>query len=208
MKEELKPVKYTPKVVKMAFSSIPKCTSCAKSVYKMEEVIAVGRIWHNSCFTCGGTSNLGGCGRVLTRDGYVDHENNPFCMACHSKLFRPKGYGYGNALSTDYGPAPTPAATTSATTDAVTAGMSKLSTTEDAPSVPAPAPAAPSVSSPAPELKPPAPAAPVPKPAAAAPRAAPGNTTLTIAVLADTLSSYAYALTSLTTRPIYLSMQL
>lgn len=35
-------------------SAAPKCTVCAKTVYKMEEVSAVGRLWHNSCFTCGG----------------------------------------------------------------------------------------------------------------------------------------------------------
>jgi hypothetical protein len=33
----------------------PKCTACAKSVYKMEELLAVGRTWHAACFVCGGT---------------------------------------------------------------------------------------------------------------------------------------------------------
>jgi len=104
-KQDAAPVKYSPKVVVNAFNSTPKCTICAKSVYKMEEMIAVGRVWHLNCFTCGGSSDLG-CKKVLRRDGYVDHENNPFCLACHAKLFRPKGVGYGAALNTDYGPAP------------------------------------------------------------------------------------------------------
>lgn len=101
------PVKYAPKVVKMSFESTPKCTVCSKSVYKMEEVIAVGRIWHKTCFTCGGSCTLAhkqGCKRVLARDGYLDHENEPYCNACYSRLFKPKGYGIGISLELDYGP--------------------------------------------------------------------------------------------------------
>jgi hypothetical protein len=100
------PAKYTPtNNVTVSTNSAPKCTSCAKTVYKMEEIIAVGRVWHNSCFVCGGTKG-DGCKRSLTRDNYVDHENHPYCNPCYSKLFRPKGFGYGNTLSTDYGPTP------------------------------------------------------------------------------------------------------
>jgi cysteine/glycine-rich protein len=140
IKEELKPVKYTPKVVNMAFNNIPKCTICAKSVYKMEEMVAVGRIWHLACFTCGGSSKEPACHRVLKRDGYVDHENNPFCNACHSKLFKPKGFGYGAAaLSTDYGPvADAQAASATTATQEVTAGVAKMTTSS--PSAPAAAP--------------------------------------------------------------------
>lgn len=98
--------KYTPTNSVAAGVTAPKCTSCAKTVYKMEEVIAVGRVWHNTCFTCGGTNSSGlGCKKTLRRDDYVDHENQPFCLACYAKLFRPKGFGYGNTLNTDYGPA-------------------------------------------------------------------------------------------------------
>ena len=31
-----------------------KCPNCAKTVYKMEELLALGCIWHKDCFTCGG----------------------------------------------------------------------------------------------------------------------------------------------------------
>lgn len=139
-KEDAKPVKYTPKVVTMAFNSTPKCTICAKSVYKMEEMVAVGRVWHLNCFTCGGSSTEG-CKRVLKRDGYVDHENNPFCIACHSKLYRPKGFGYGNTLNTDYGPAPTAVEETAiaTATSEATAEMAKVSVTASPPAPLAPA---------------------------------------------------------------------
>lgn len=51
-----------------------------------------------------GGRNSDGCGRVLTRDKYLDHDSEPYCPACYNKLFRPKGYGFGTTLSTDYGP--------------------------------------------------------------------------------------------------------
>lgn len=142
-KEDTKPVKYTPKVVNMAFNSTPKCTICAKSVYKMEEMVAVGRVWHLNCFTCGGSSDVG-CKRVLKRDGYVDHENNPFCLACHSKLYRPKGFGYGNTLNTDYGPIPGAEGAAaerpveSAAMAEVTAEVAKATVTASAPAALAP----------------------------------------------------------------------
>eukprot|EP01038_Epipyxis_sp_PR26KG_P013184 gene13184-17667_t len=88
-----------------AANSTPKCTICAKSVYKMEEIIAIGVVWHTACFTCGGKEN-NGCGKVLKRTDYVDHEGQPYCNPCYSKLYRPVGFGYGNSLNTDYGPSP------------------------------------------------------------------------------------------------------
>lgn len=130
------PVKYTPTVVKMAFESTPKCTVCGKSVYKMEEVIAVGRIWHSACFTCGGNnSNQLGCKRVLTRHGYVDHENDPFCNTCHSKLFKPKGYGHGNSLELDYGPGMTKSTISNPTTAEIAVNNGKTIIAPSRPSV-------------------------------------------------------------------------
>ena len=79
----------------------PKCCVCAKSVFFKEELKAIGRIWHASCFTCGGgKSDSQGCKKTLKRDGYLDHENQPYCNACYSKLFKPKGFGFSNTLST------------------------------------------------------------------------------------------------------------
>lgn len=55
----------TPKVT--PFNGSNKCFVCTKTVYKMEEIIAIGHCWHDKCFTCGGT-NSDGCNRVLKRD--------------------------------------------------------------------------------------------------------------------------------------------
>ena len=72
----------------------PACTRCAKSVYKMEEMLAVNRVWHKACFTCGGSAD-DGCNRTLNLDKYLEHENNPYCEACYAALFKPKGFGAG-----------------------------------------------------------------------------------------------------------------
>ena len=48
------------------------CTSCGKGVCHSspEEVIAVNRTWHKTCFVCGGTGNQG-CKRQLSLLAYV-----------------------------------------------------------------------------------------------------------------------------------------
>ena len=58
---------------------------------------------------------------MLKRDGYVDHENQPFCKACHGKLFGPKGYGYGSAALNSYPTAPPAAAAAASASAAVAA---------------------------------------------------------------------------------------
>ena len=65
----------------------------------MEEIVAIGRVWHTACFTCGGGKGEGGCGKTLPRTGYLDHNAQPYCASCHGKLFGPKGFGYGNTLN-------------------------------------------------------------------------------------------------------------
>ena len=70
-----------------------KCPNCAKTVFKMEELLALGCIWHKDCFTCGGPApNVGepehlGCGRVLTIDAHDQHAGLPYCKACFQRNF-------------------------------------------------------------------------------------------------------------------------
>lgn len=151
--EPPKPVEtYHPKVT--PFNPVNKCIMCDKTVYKTEEVIAVGNVWHKTCFTCGG-KNSDGCNRVLKLDGYLDHDKQPYCNACFNKNFRTKGFGYGNTLNTDFGE-----------NDQTKRTVSPLRATP--PFVPAapPAPPAPKAAPPAPPAAPPAPPAP---PASVAP---------------------------------------
>ena len=82
-------------------STAPSCCQCAKPVYKMEEVIALGKVWHKTCFTCG-KGFTDGCNKTLRLDNYLDHDNAPYCTSCHTKLFKPKGYG--NAGMSTYVP--------------------------------------------------------------------------------------------------------
>lgn len=91
-----------PAIAAAAPGASKKCCVCEKTVYKMEEIIAIGRLWHDKCFTCGGHGSEG-CRKVLTRDGYSDHEGEPFCNACYSKLFRPKGFNAGSNINTAVG---------------------------------------------------------------------------------------------------------
>ena len=78
----------------------PKCWICDKSVYKMEEVIAISKTWHRSCFLCGGKHNAdgdpkAGCKKGLTLDTYLEHDKEPYCQACHRRNFGAKGFGFG-----------------------------------------------------------------------------------------------------------------
>lgn len=78
----------------------PKCWICNKSVYKMEEVIAISKTWHKTCFTCGGKHNVegdpkAGCKKGLTLDTYLEHDKEPYCQACHRRNFGAKGFGFG-----------------------------------------------------------------------------------------------------------------
>lgn len=108
---------YKPKVV-VNTTGAPKCCLCAKTVYKPEEVQALGRIWHQSCFTCGGGKpDTLGCKKTLKKmEGYVDHDNQPFCSNCHSKFYKPKGYGFSNTLDSYANANTNPASTAPAVT--------------------------------------------------------------------------------------------
>lgn len=129
-------------------------------------------IRHNSCFICGGTKG-NGCGKTLKRDTYVDHENQPYCNPCYNKLFRPRGYGYGGTLSTDYGPSNAENSTEVSDVSDVTNKIHKLATTEASPDFSKPKPPTSASVVPSPPVKPSQPAVPPTQPAAPSQPAAP-----------------------------------
>ena len=74
-----------------AAKSVPNpCSFCSKTVYAVEQLKALGGVWHKRCFKCSGV-NKDGCMKVLSLTEYVDNRNQPYCRNCHTKLFGPKG---------------------------------------------------------------------------------------------------------------------
>lgn len=70
------------------------CPRCDKRAYFAEEIIAMGKHWHKSCFTCAN------CKKRLDSRTCTDREGEAFCNICYKRMFGPKGYGYGNGAGT------------------------------------------------------------------------------------------------------------
>ncbi|KAF8154082.1 hypothetical protein B0H34DRAFT_817995 [Crassisporium funariophilum] len=66
----------------------PVCPRCLKSVYFAEQVKAVGKTFHKNCLRCVE------CGTSLDSSKLRDHDGEPFCVRCYSKLHGPQGSGY------------------------------------------------------------------------------------------------------------------
>jgi len=66
----------------------PVCPRCMKNVYFAEQVKAVGKTYHKTCLRCME------CGTSLHSNKLLDHDGDPFCVRCHSKLYGPQGNGY------------------------------------------------------------------------------------------------------------------
>ena len=54
----------------------PKCHVCTKTVYKTEELKALGKVYHTACFTCSCPKG-DGCGRSCRGGDYVEHDDRP-----------------------------------------------------------------------------------------------------------------------------------
>ncbi|KAF9561597.1 hypothetical protein CPC08DRAFT_761978 [Agrocybe pediades] len=66
----------------------PSCPRCGKSVYFAEQVKAVGKTFHKGCLRCME------CNSSLDSNRLRDHNGEPFCVRCYSKLHGPQGGGY------------------------------------------------------------------------------------------------------------------
>jgi cysteine and glycine-rich protein len=75
----------------------PTCCFCTKTVYTVDTLKALNRVWHKRCFKCSGT-NGDGCMKVLNLTEYVDGKgkdgaaNQPYCKNCYAKLMGPSGH--------------------------------------------------------------------------------------------------------------------
>lgn len=77
-----------------AVGGAPKCAACGKSVYAAEEVKALNKVFHNTCFCCQS------CKKTLRGGEYKDNGDMPFCQACYAKEYGPKGIGAGRSNDT------------------------------------------------------------------------------------------------------------
>lgn len=76
------------------------CPRCSKNVYFAEEKIALGKVWHKSCFACAT------CHKTLDSTNCTEHNEEMYCKSCYGRQFGPKGYGFGGGagvLSMDTG---------------------------------------------------------------------------------------------------------
>ena len=69
------------------FGGGPKCTVCAKTVYKVEEMITEIGLIHKLCSVCNN------CKKLIAAGQSIAHDNALFCGSCHKKFFGKKGVG-------------------------------------------------------------------------------------------------------------------
>ncbi|ORX58996.1 hypothetical protein DM01DRAFT_1301787 [Hesseltinella vesiculosa] len=82
---------YVPK--KFNLPQNDTCTKCGKAVYAAELALGAGNKYHKHCLRCTH------CDKSLNSSNMQDKDFDLYCRGCYSKLFGPKGYGYGNLLS-------------------------------------------------------------------------------------------------------------
>ncbi|KAJ7619399.1 LIM-domain-containing protein [Roridomyces roridus] len=63
----------------------PACARCGKSVFFAEQVKAVNKVFHKSCLRCTV------CSTSLDSNRLRDHEGEPHCSRCYTKLWGPGG---------------------------------------------------------------------------------------------------------------------
>ncbi|KDQ54477.1 hypothetical protein JAAARDRAFT_38149 [Jaapia argillacea MUCL 33604] len=64
------------------FGGTPLCPRCNNAVYAAEQVMGPGRkLYHKPCLTCSS------CNKRLDSGSLVEHDQEPYCKNCHSKVF-------------------------------------------------------------------------------------------------------------------------
>jgi hypothetical protein len=62
-----------------------KCVKCEKTVYDLEKISALNKVYHKSCFRCKH------CDNVLSLKGFAAIEGEPYCKPHYLELFKSKG---------------------------------------------------------------------------------------------------------------------
>ena len=76
-----------------------KCAVCDKTIGFAELLDRLGKSYHKECFRC--TT----CSMVLRQGAWCENSSKPYCKACHTAAFGPKGFvhGAGMALGVETG---------------------------------------------------------------------------------------------------------
>jgi hypothetical protein len=70
-----------------------KCTKCDKTVGFAELVERLGKSYHRECFCCST------CSMVLRQGAWCENSSKPYCKACHTAAFGPKGFLHGSSMA-------------------------------------------------------------------------------------------------------------
>jgi len=62
-----------------------QCIKCDKTVYDLEKISALGKIFHKTCFRCKH------CDNVLSIKGFAAIDGEPYCKPHYLELFKSKG---------------------------------------------------------------------------------------------------------------------
>merc|ERR1712224_951927 len=72
-------------------SKLEKCVECGKTVYAMERIKALDKIFHASCFKCTH------CSTKLNLQTYHDGKGDQYCKNCYATIFGADSH-YGGLL--------------------------------------------------------------------------------------------------------------
>jgi len=70
-------------------SDLENCPRCGARVYFAEQILSLGRKWHQLCFKCTD------CDKCVDSPSAADHDGDLYCKICYQKNFGIKGIGYG-----------------------------------------------------------------------------------------------------------------